>query len=172
MFSCSRNAHVTFEEKAQLDNFLKNIISLCISPFSKTISLILNVLHPLILIYFYFKSTGKISEFFFSSDFLPTNFPKKVVQNNFVQVCCVPSGDFFSTKYQNSMVEKGEWGYFDYKYMRDLFSPSTLALFSWNSLGLKAGLIIIFFKSSRFTTRKCSKICSIFNFYRFLSTLN
>jgi len=56
----------------------------------------------------------------------------------------VPSGDFFSPEYQNSMVEKGEWGYFDYKYMRDLFPPSTLSLFSWNSLGLKAGLIIIF----------------------------
>ncbi|XP_023339561.1 HSPB1-associated protein 1 isoform X1 [Eurytemora carolleeae] len=49
----------------------------------------------------------------------------------------VPSGDFFSPEYQNSMVEKGEWGYFDYKYMRDLFPPSTLSLFSWNSLGLK-----------------------------------
>lgn len=88
---------------------------------------------------------GKDIRVFFSPDFFCRRiFQKKCRLNNFVQMNNVPSGDFFTPEYQNSMVEKGEWGYFDYKYMRDLFPPSTLALFSWNSLGLQAVLIIIF----------------------------
>ena len=57
-----------------------------------------------------------------------------------IKVKEVSSDDFFSPGYQRRRAEEGEWEYFDYKYMRDLFQPSTLALFSWNCCGLKAGL--------------------------------